>query len=230
MVKKKVGNLYTPDRFFFFFIEIMTKFNKDLYAKMKAKKNKPLSNIGQRRLKITDKEREKEKESVERGSSTPTLDEGRVTSPAISIEEVDPPTKKRKTGEKGKEKMCSNAWTDARAAMARANELLTPEEMREISSMPSHEIVSQHVHKPVQVASSLCCYYYYYYYYLSTCPNRDETFCQVLGETMHIISQYLANEEKAVMANSKVEMLEAKASGLRKDLIAAVDVNNTSKE
>ena len=65
---------------------------------------------------------------------------------------------------------------------------------------------------------------------MSTCPNRDETFCQVLGETMHIISQYLANEEKAVMANSKVEMLEAKASGLRKDLIAAVDVNNTSKE
>ena len=47
---------------------------------------------------------------------------------------------------------------------------------------------------------------------------------------MHIISQYLANEEKAVMANSKVEMLEAEASGLRKDLIAAMDVNNTSKE
>ena len=32
------------------------------------------------------------------------------------------------------------------------------------------------------------------------------------------------------MANSKVEMLEAEASGLRKDLIATMDVNNTSKE
>ena len=163
-MKKKVSNLYTPNRFFFF-IEIMTKFNKDLYAKMKAKKNEPLSNIGQRRLKITDKEREKEKESAERGLSTLTLDEGRATSPTISIEEVDLPTKKRKIGEKGKEKMCSNAWTDAGAAMARANELLTPEEMREISSMPSHEIVNQHVHKLVQVASSLFCYYYYYYYF-----------------------------------------------------------------
>ena len=32
------------------------------------------------------------------------------------------------------------------------------------------------------------------------------------------------------MANSKVEALEAEASGLRRDLIAAMDANNTSKE
>jgi len=47
---------------------------------------------------------------------------------------------------------------------------------------------------------------------------------------MHITSQYLANEEKAVVAISKVEALEAEASSLRKDLIAAMDANNTSKE
>lgn len=47
---------------------------------------------------------------------------------------------------------------------------------------------------------------------------------------MHVTSQYLANEKKAVMANSKVEVLEAEASRLWKDLIAAMDVNNTSKE
>ena len=47
---------------------------------------------------------------------------------------------------------------------------------------------------------------------------------------MHITTQYLANEEKAVVANSKVEALEAKASGLRKDLIATMDANNISKE
>ena len=53
---------------------MMTKFNKEMYKKIKEKKNKPLSNIGQRRLRITDKEKEKEKETVERGSSNPTLD------------------------------------------------------------------------------------------------------------------------------------------------------------
>ena len=47
---------------------------------------------------------------------------------------------------------------------------------------------------------------------------------------MHITTQYLANEEKVVVANLKVEDLEAEASGLRKDLITTMDSLNTSKE
>ena len=47
---------------------------------------------------------------------------------------------------------------------------------------------------------------------------------------MHITAQYLANEKKAVVANSKVEALETEASGLRNDLGAAMDARNTSKE
>ena len=53
---------------------------------------------------------------------------------------------------------------------------------------------------------------------------------KVLGETMHITTQYLANEEKAIVANSKVEALETEASGLQNDLGAAVDALNASKE
>ena len=45
---------------------------------------------------------------------------------------------------------------------------------------------------------------------------------------MHLTTQFLANEEKAVMATSKVEALEAEASGLRRDLIATMDAHNTS--
>ena len=71
-----------------------TKFNKEMYKKIKEKKNEPLSNIGQRRLRITNKEEEKEKEVVERSSSTPAfdLDEGLAASPGISIEEVARPS------------------------------------------------------------------------------------------------------------------------------------------
>ena len=47
---------------------------------------------------------------------------------------------------------------------------------------------------------------------------------------MHLTTQLLANEEKAVMATSKVEALEVEASGLWRDLIAAIDAHNTSKE
>ena len=54
--------------------------------------------------------------------------------------------------------------------------------------------------------------------------------CKVLGETMHVTTQYLANEEKAVVVNSKVEALETEASGLRNDLGATMDALNASKE
>ena len=85
-----------------------TKFNKEMYNKIKEKKNEPLSNIGQRRLRITDKE--KEKEMVKRGSSTPALDleEGQAASPGISVEEVARPLKKQKVANKGKEKIGSS--------------------------------------------------------------------------------------------------------------------------
>ena len=133
----------------FFGAEMTSKFNKEMYKKIKEKKNEPLSNIGQRRLRITDKEKEKEKETVERGSSTPALDlkEGQAASPGVSVEEVVRPLKKQKIGNKGKEKMGFSVWSNAETAMDRANQLLTPGEIKEISSVPSHEMVSRHVHK-----------------------------------------------------------------------------------
>ena len=131
--------------------EMTSKFNKEMYAKIKGKKNEPLSAIGQRVLRITDKE--KEKETVERVSSTlaPDLDEGQAASPDVSIEEVVRPLKERKMGAKGKEKVSFSVWEDTGVAMDCVNELLTPREMKEISSVPSHEMVSRHVHKLVQV-------------------------------------------------------------------------------
>ena len=90
---------------------------------------------------------------MERVSSTLALDldEGQAASPSVVIEEVVRPSKKRKTVDKGKEKVGSSVWEDAGVAMDRASELLTPGEMKEISSVPSHEMVSRHVHKLMQV-------------------------------------------------------------------------------
>ena len=47
---------------------------------------------------------------------------------------------------------------------------------------------------------------------------------------MHITSQYLLNEQKAMVANSNVEALEIEGSHLRRDLIAVMDDSNASKE
>ena len=172
---------------------------------------------------------------VERGSSIPALDleEGQAASPGVSVEEVARPLKKQKVGSKGKEKIGSSVWSDAEVAMDHANELLTHGEMKEISSIPSHEMVSCHVHKLVQVILLILVHSLFLFIlnHLATFIDFDDAFCcKVLGETMHITTQYLENEERAVVANSKVEALEAEASGLRKDLVAAMDALNTFKE
>ena len=168
---------------------MMTKFNKEMYKKIKEKKNEPLSNIGQRRLRITDKEKEKEKETVERGSSTLALDleEGQAASPSVFIEEVVHPLKKQKVVNKGKEKIGSSVWFDVEMAMDRANELLTPREMNEISSVSFHEMVSCHIHKLVQLIHLILVLFCFVLKCLAVFTDFDENFrCKVLGETMHI--------------------------------------------
>ena len=128
-----------------------SKFNKEMYKKIKEKNNEPLSSIGQKKLRFTDKE--KEKEMVKRSLSTPILElvDGQEASPGVSVEEVARPFKRQKVGSKGKEKVGSSVWSDAEVAVDRANEFFTLGEMKEISSTPSHEMVNRHVHKLVQV-------------------------------------------------------------------------------
>lgn len=95
--------------------------------------------------------------------STPTLDEGCAASPGISIEEVIPRTKKRKTRDKGKEKVGASIWANAGIVVARGNEVVMPEEVKEISGMCSHEMVNYYVHKLVQVV-------YHFSFYFFFCP------------------------------------------------------------
>ena len=99
---------------------------------------------------------------TKKGSSTPALNKGHVTSLALSVEEITPRTKKCKTGDKGKEKVGASVWANAKTSLARANEIVTPEELKEISDIPSHEMVNRHVHKLVQVI--FLCFPYPFFY------------------------------------------------------------------
>ena len=53
---------------------------------------------------------------------------------------------------------------------------------------------------------------------------------QVLGESLHLTSEYLAQEAKVKSALSHVTTLEANNSKLKKDLIAAINKANLAKE
>ena len=78
------------------------------------------------------------------------MNEGRVSS-ALFVEEIIARHKKCKTSEKGKKKVGASVWADVETALASANEIVPSEELKEISGVPSHEMVNHHVHKLVQV-------------------------------------------------------------------------------
>ena len=72
---------------------MMTKFNKDMYAKMRSKKDEPLSNIGKKAMRVT----KKGPSVTPLGSVTPIVfvtETTRTASPATSVEEIPTPSSK----------------------------------------------------------------------------------------------------------------------------------------
>ncbi|XP_050259657.1 uncharacterized protein LOC126704670 [Quercus robur] len=106
------------------------------------------------------------------------------------------------THSKGKAKVGKSVWEDPAIALGRAHNVITDDELKGLSSIPSHKLVSHHIHKLVQV----------------------------LGESLHLMTDYLNSEEKVVMANSKIDSIEAESSKLRKDLIEAMHQSIKDKE
>ena len=123
-----------------------TKFNQDMYAKMRAKKNEPLSHLKKRVVRVVEKE-----VSVTPAASIP--DVMRTASPATLVEEITPRPKKQCVVDKGKEKAdsCSskNIWNDADLVLTRAQDAFTVEDLNVFSGMPSNELMGHHVHKIV---------------------------------------------------------------------------------
>ena len=121
-----------------------TKFNQDMYAKMRSKKNEPLSNLGKRTVRVVEK-------GVSVTLATPSTETTRIASPTTSVEEITPIRKKPRMADKGKEKADSHSssiWDDIGLAV-RAHKVVTIEELKVFSGTPSNEVVSCHIHKLV---------------------------------------------------------------------------------
>ena len=135
-----------------------TKFNKDMYAKMRANKGEPLSNIGKKTVRVTGKG----SSGVPATSVTPVVsgaETTRTTSTSTSIEELPTPVSKRpRLSEREKKKADSRSstiWSDERLALDRAHGVVTAEDLKVFSRVPSNTVVSCHVHRLVQVRN-LC--------------------------------------------------------------------------
>ncbi|KAK9998066.1 hypothetical protein SO802_017669 [Lithocarpus litseifolius] len=103
---------------------------------------------------------------------------------------------------KGKRKVGKSVWDDPTTTLGRAHNVITDDKLKGLTSIPSQELVSRHIHKLVQV----------------------------LVESLCLTTDYLSSEEKVMVANSKLESVEAESSKLRKDPIEAMDGTNKVKE
>ena len=127
---------------------MMTKFNKDMYARMRNKKGEPLSTIGTKSVRI-----------IDRGApilaalpSSPTPVTARMASPTPSIKELTPRNKRLRVGDKQKEKVDSrpsNIWDDAGVSIARAQDIFSIDDMKVLSGVPVDEVARRHLHKLV---------------------------------------------------------------------------------
>ena len=146
-----------------------TKFNKDMYARMRGKKDEPLSAIGTKSVRITD-----------RGvlilsalPSSPTSAPARGASPTSLVEEVPPRNKRLRAWEKQKEKVDSRpscVWDDAGVSMARAQETFSTDELKVFSGVPADDVARRHLHKLMQVTlgfhslcASICSFFFFFF-------------------------------------------------------------------
>ena len=124
-----------------------TRFNKDMYAKMRSKKDEPLANIGKKGVCVTGKG-----PSVAPITDATPIVSGvenvRTASLATSIEEIPTPSSKRQRlsgKEKEKEKVDSCppiVWDDKGMAVERAHGVVNAEDLKVFSGVPLNVVAS----------------------------------------------------------------------------------------
>ena len=157
-MRSSISIFFQAFLFFFFFnkysilAEMTTKFNKDMYTKMRSKKDEPLSSIGKKGIRVMGKG-----PSVTLvTSATPIVSAVktvRIAPPATLVEEIPTPSSKRlRTSGKEREKSdshLSTIWSDRGLAMDRAHGVVTAEDLKALTGMLFNMVANQQVHKLV---------------------------------------------------------------------------------
>nr|POE83193.1 hypothetical protein CFP56_58914 [Quercus suber] len=167
-----------------------TRYSRDKYARIKNLKSEPLANLtsGSKKRKLGDEKAEVSLLNLFVHIAPPS------PTPSLEVTAISPPV----TCAKGKSKIGMNVWDDPATTLGWVHNVITSDELKSLTFVPSHELVSRHIHKLVQV----------------------------LGESLRITTEYLSAEEKIVTASSKAESVEIECSQLKKDLILAMNERN----
>ena len=195
-----------------------TIYSKDKYARIKDLKNEPLA-----KLTFDSKKRKFGDEKVDAAPS-PTVNVAPPSpTPSLEVTAVTPPL----THSKGESKIGMSVWDDLATALGRAHNVITNDELKGLLSIPSHELVSRHIHKFMQVSNSaLLVSLLDFVLYTSVTFLFSIYSNQVLGESLRITADYLNTEEKVMVATLKVESVEVECSQLKKDLTTTMNEKN----
>ena len=187
------------------------------YARIKDLKNEPLA-----KLTSDSKKRKFGDEKVDAAPS-PTVNVAPPSpTPSLEVTAVTPPL----TCSKGKSKIGMNVWDDPTTTLGCVHNVITNDELKGLSSIPSHELVNRHIHKLVQVSNSaLLVLLLDFVLYTNVTFLFSVYSNQVLRELLCITTNYLNTEEKVMVATSKAESVEVECSQL-KDLTTTMNEAN----
>lgn len=110
-----------------------TRYSKDKYTHIKDLKNEPLSS-----LTADSKKRKLSDEKAETTVPLPIHTAPSSPTPSLEVTAFTPPT----TCAKGKFKIGRSVWDNPATAMGRAHNVITNDELKGLSFIPSHELVS----------------------------------------------------------------------------------------
>ena len=123
-----------------------TKFNKDMYAKMRSKRDEPLSSIGKKGVRVMGKGHS----VTPITSATPivsAIETMRTTSLATSVEKIPTPSSKRlRVSGREREKANSHPftmWSDRGLDMDRVHGVVTAEDLKVLNGIPFNVVANQ---------------------------------------------------------------------------------------
>lgn len=119
-----------------------TRYSKEKYARIRGLKNEPLS-----KLATDSKKRKLGEENGETATLPPIQITPSSSTPSLEVTTFTPLT----TPSKGKGKAGRSVWDDLVTTLGRAYNVIIDDELKGLSSIASHELVSRHIHKLVQV-------------------------------------------------------------------------------
>ena len=109
-------------------------------------KNEPLAN-----LTSNSKKRKLSDEKADTSALPPIHIAPPSPTPSSEVTAATPPL----SHARGKSKVGMSVWDDPATTLGRAHNVIANDELKGLSSTPSHELVSQHIHKLVQVCNSV---------------------------------------------------------------------------